>query len=664
MDNSINYSCSNPQGQREEPICQHCHQTGSDHDLNPFRSKQMLRLLSGLGLFLVASLADNFLSPNFPTRYIIPLFGLSYLLVGWEIIINAFIYTKPKAFLDEYFLMTLATMGAFAIGAYSEAIAVMVFFKIGEGLQQRAVNHSQKSISSLLQIRPDKVRVFRNGNIQEVDPSTVLVGEDIQLQAGERIPLDGYILEGQTTVDTSALTGESLPRNLVKDDQVLAGMINLSGLIKVKVQKTFSQSTMAKILYLVKEAKEHKAPTEKFITTFARYYTPTVIALAVGIACGPIIFYHLPGLSFLFTEQPVFSDWLYRSLIFLVISCPCALVLSIPLGFFAGLGAASKKGILIKGANFLENLNKLATIVWDKTGTLTEGRFQVSQVNPAPGYTQKDILILGALAESNSSHPLAKAIVEAGQELLSAQDFPQEIEELSGRGVKAIVKGHKVIIGSAAYLDSLGFNPQNEVGRESYIHLAVDGEYAGWIEVRDQVRKTALDTIEQLKKLGVRFQYMLTGDNPSIAKEMSQNLGLSGYQAGLLPQEKVSRLENLIKQNKDQGLTAFVGDGINDAPVLARSDIGIAMGGLGADAAIEAADIVLMEDKPERLITGLKIARRTKIIVWENIVLAIGIKAFILGLGTLGLATMWGAVFADIGVTLLAVMNSLRILQS
>ncbi len=348
----------------------------------------------------------------------------------------------------------------------------------------------------------------------------------------------------------------------------------------------------------------------------------------------------------------------------MVISCPCALVLSIPLGFFAGLGAASKKGILIKGANFLENLNKLATIVWDKTGTLTEGRFQVSQVNPAPGYTQKDILILGALAESNSSHPLAKAIVEAGQELLSAQDFPQEIEELSGRGVKAIVKGHKVIIGSAAYLDSLGFNPQNEVGRESYIHLAVDGEYAGWIEVRDQVRKTALDTIEQLKKLGVRFQYMLTGDNPSIAKEMSQNLGLSGYQAGLLPQEKVSRLENLIKQNKDQGLTAFVGDGINDAPVLARSDIGIAMGGLGADAAIEAADIVLMEDKPERLITGLKIARRTKIIVWENIVLAIGIKAFILALGTLGLATMWGAVFADIGVTLLAVMNSLRILQS
>ena len=625
-------------------------------------SRKIAELTPGIAIYIAAFL-QWWLAP-FPLPHwsTIALFVLAYFLIARDILASTLRNILSGRIFDEFFLMTLATFGAFAIGAYAEAVAVILFFKIGEMVQESAVDKSRRSITGLLDLRPDQASLERESEVLTVDPAEVEVGVVIQVKPGERIPLDGEVIQGRSNLDTSVLTGESEPVDVEPGSEVFSGSINNSGLLRVRVTKPFSASTMSKILELVENAQAQKAPTEQFISRFAAYYTPAVVFAALLIAVLPhAIHAFIPPLQGIFDHAPLWSDSVYNALIFLVISCPCALVVSIPLGFFGGIGAASREGILVKGANYLEGLNKLGTVAWDKTGTLTEGVFQVTGVTTADGYSREDLLQSAAQAESHSNHPIALSIRRAVPETEVVTE-PGQYTEHSGRGVSATVGRNNVLVGNDAFMREQGIEHNNAGSNDTAIHVGIDGSYAGSILIGDALKDGSARTVSALHDQGVR-QYLLSGDSRNTTDAYARRLGIDRALAPLLPQEKVFQLERIKSEAAPGELVAFVGDGINDAPVLARADIGIAMGGLGSDAAIEAADVVLMRDQPEKLLEVRHIARRTRMIVWQNIVLALAIKLFILGLGTMGLATMWEAVFADVGVALLAVLNSLRVLR-
>ncbi len=552
---------------------------------------------------------------------------------------------------DEHFLMSVSTIGAFAIGEYPEAVAVMLFYQVGEFFQSLAVKRSRKSISDLMDIRPDSATVKRNGVLQVVSPESVAVGEIIVVKPGEKIPLDGIVVDGESMLDTKALTGESVPRSIRKGDEALSGCINQSGLLTLKVTKSFGESTVSKITDLVENASARKAPTENFITTFARYYTPVVVGMAAVLAIIPPLV--LGG---------GWSEWLRRGFVFLIVSCPCALVISIPLTFFGGIGAASKRGVLVKGSNYLEALNKVSVVVFDKTGTLTKGVFEVANIIPAAGYQKEQVLEYAAQAESYSNHPIAKSILATYGKPIDQKQF-SDFEEISGHGISVMVQGKKILAGNSKLMESekIAYAACDAAGTKFYV--AADGSYVGCILIADEVKPDSKCAIAELKKIGVEKTVMLTGDDERIGKSVADELGLDAYYAQLLPDQKVEKLEMLDKQKRQGSKLAFVGDGINDAPVLARADVGIAMGGLGSDAAIEAADVVLMTDEPSKLVEAIDVAKATKRIVMQNIVIALGIKSVFLVLGALGMAGMWEAVFGDVGVTIIAVLNAMRILK-
>ncbi|RJS79148.1 cadmium-translocating P-type ATPase, partial [Methanophagales archaeon] len=591
------------------------------------------------------------------------LFLLSYIIIAGDIVWKAIRNVFRREVFDENLLLTVATAGAFAIKKFPEAVAVMLFFKIGELLQDIALNRSRKSIKSLMEIRPDYANLKIDGETKKVDPDGVNVGDVIMVKPGERVPLDGIVLDGSSLVDTSALTGESVPRKVKAKDEILSGMINKTGLLTVQVAKRFSESTVSKILDLVENAASRKAPTEKFITKFAKYYTPAVVFGAFILAIVPVILYHIPAFTPMFAHEETFSEWIYKALIFLVISCPCALVISIPLGFFGGIGAASKRGVLVKGSNYLEGLNNLHTIVWDKTGTLTKGVFRVTKIVTKNKFSEDKILKFAAHAESQSSHPIAQSILEAFNRKIDVRKI-ESYEETSGYGIKARVEGHYVLVGNDKLLHKENIEHDTCDVSGTVVHVVIDHKYAGYAIISDEIKEDTRTALQKLRDIGVKRQIMLTGDSQEVAKAVSQKLGLEEYFAELLPQQKVEKIEELMKKkanNKD--LIAFVGDGINDAPVLMRSDIGVAMGALGSDAAIEAADIVLMSDEPSKLLEAVKIAKRTRGIVWQNIGFSLVVKGIFLTIGALGMATMWEAVFADVGVALLAILNTTRILK-
>ena len=579
------------------------------------------------------------------------LFLIPYAVIGWDVLWKAIRNIAHGQVFDENFLMAIATVGAFALGEYPEGVAVMLFYQVGELFQSYAVGRSRQSIAALMDIRPDYANIEQDGKLVQVDPEDVAVGDTIVIKAGEKIPLDGVVLEGSSAVDTAALTGESLPRDVDPGDDVVSGCINQSGLLKVRVTKVFGESTVAKILDLVENSSSKKARAENFITRFARYYTPVVVIGAVLLAV-------LPPLLF----GGDWSDWLQRALIFLVISCPCALVISVPLSFFGGIGGASKQGILVKGSNYLEALAKTETVVFDKTGTLTKGTFQVTAVHP-DRISEGELLELAAMAESYSEHPISRSLREAYQKPVDASRVT-DVEEISGHGVRAKVDGHDVYAGNGKWMDRIGASWRNCHRTGTVVHVAVDGEYAGHIVISDAVKPDAAAAIEALKREGVKKTVMLTGDVKAVGEAVAREIGIDEVHAELLPGDKVDQVERLLKNTSGKGKLAFVGDGINDAPVLSRADIGIAMGGLGSDAAIEAADIVLMDDKPSKLAVAVRISRKTLRIVRQNIVFALGIKLLFLALGAFGMANMWEAVFADVGVSVLAILNASRALRT
>ena len=578
------------------------------------------------------------------------LYGSSYLLIGGPVLMAAYKNIKRGQVFDENFLMGIATIGAFAIQEFPEGVAVMLFYMVGEMFQEKAVDRSRRSIKSLMDIRPDYANLKTDDGTQRVDPESVQIGDVILIKPGEKVPLDGEVLEGSSMLDTSALTGESVPRKVEPGEDVLGGMINKDGLLTVKVNKEYGQSTVAKILDLVENASGKKAPTEQFITKFARYYTPVVVYAALAIAVLPPLF--LPG--------AVFVDWFYRALIFLVISCPCALVVSIPLGFFGGIGRASRQGILVKGGNYLEALNNVTEIVFDKTGTLTKGEFSVSKVESYNGFKKNEILAKAAYAESHSTHPIAKSILEAYEQDIET-DKIDDYQEISGHGIRAVIDDQEVLAGNIKLMNKENIDCQEADEDGTIVYLAIDKKYAGYITITDEIKADTAEAIKGLKKLGIRNLTMLTGDRKAVAESVAARLGLDNYYAELLPDQKVEKVEELLTNKDEKDKLIFVGDGINDAPVLARSDIGVAMGGLGSDAAIEAADVVLMTDEPSKLITAIETARKTKRIVWQNIIVSLAVKGFFVVLGALGMATIWEAVFADVGVALLAVLNAMRI---
>lgn len=589
---------------------------------------------------------------NFALPLELVFFITGYLLVGGDIVWRAIKNIIKGQVFDEHFLMSIATIGAFLIGEYPEGIAVMLFFQVGELFQSLAVNRSRNSISDLMDIRPDYANLKINGDVKKVDPEQVNVGGIIIVKPGEKVPLDGKVLEGSSAVDTSALTGESLPRNVKSGSEVLSGFINTNGVLTIEVTKSFSESTVSKILDLVQNASSRKAPTEKFITKFARYYTPVVVIIAAILAVVPPLV--IPGATF--------SDWIYRALIFLVISCPCALVVSIPLGFFGGIGGAAKQGILVKGANYLEGLNQVKYAVFDKTGTLTKGVFEVTHVQPASNVTKEQLLEYAAFAEVHSNHPIATSILKAyGKDV--DQALVSNYNEVSGHGIEVEANGNHILAGNKKLMnkDNIEYVTPTKVG--TVVHVAVNKEYAGHIIISDEIKEDAIEAIKALKKLGVKKTVMLTGDSNAVATDVSKTLQMDEFYAELLPHEKVEKMEMLDGEKLKNEKSIFVGDGINDTPVLAQADIGVAMGGLGSDAAIEAADVVIMTDEPSKLAEGINKAKYTKKIVWQNIILALGIKAIVLLLGAFGLATMWEAIISDVGVTLLAVLNSMRVLK-
>ncbi|MFW5976409.1 MAG: heavy metal translocating P-type ATPase [Bacillota bacterium] len=611
------------------------------------------RFVVGTILFVINLIIFEFsvLNLELSLRYEFTFFVSSYFLIGGPIVLQALKNIKNRQVFDENFLMTVATLGAFGIREFPEAVAVMLFYKIGEIFQDRAVSKSRKSIKDLMDIRPDYANLKLNNTEKKVSPEQVTTGDIILIKPGEKVPLDGKVIKGNSRMDTSALTGEATPQKVSEGDQVLSGTVNKDGLLEIKVTKEYRHSTVNKILELVENASSKKAPTEKFITKFARYYTPLVVYSALAIAIIPP----------LLIQGALFSDWIYRALIFLVISCPCALVVSIPLGFFGGIGKASKEGILIKGGNYLEALNSLNNIVFDKTGTLTRGSFEVNEIVPNKKYDENELLKIAAYAETHSNHPIAKSILEKFNGEIDREKV-KSYKEISGKGVKTIIDNKQVLAGNHKLMEKFNIDYNIIQSENTIVHIAIDGSHAGYITISDTIKDDARSTISKLKKEGIKNITMLTGDIKTEAKKIANKLNLDSFYAELLPQEKVKQVENMI-QNTKSGKLAFVGDGINDAPVLARSDIGVAMGGLGSDAAIEAADVVLMTDEPSKLVAAIKIAHKTKKIIWQNIILALGIKGIVLILGALGMASMWEAVFADVGVALLAVFNVMRILR-
>lgn len=628
----------------------HSHEHTHEHQGGDLNKTKIIQLISGILLFGAGLVLKKAL-PN-AVAYQLAAFGLSYLILGGEVVIQALKNISRGQIFDENFLMSVATIGAFAIGDFPEGVAVMLFYQVGEYFQDAAVRKSKKSITSLMDIRPDYANLKRGGSTEKVDPDKVNIGDIIIIRPGEKVPLDGSVIEGESMMDTSALTGESVPRSVKAGETVLAGCINQSGVLTVEVSREFGQSTVAKIIDLVENASSKKAPSENFITTFSRYYTPAVVGLALLLAVVPPLFF---GGSW--------TEWINRGLIFLVISCPCALVISIPLGFFGGIGAASKRGILVKGSNYLEALNNLDTVVFDKTGTLTKGVFAVRNLLPADETTKAQLLEYAAKAESFSNHPIARSIMKAYDGEVSREAL-QDYKEISGHGIRVTADGSVILAGNDKLMkrENIEFQPNDEIGTKVYV--AVDGIFAGSIVIADEIKSDSRAAISRLKAAGVRKTVMLTGDNVQIANAVAKELDLDEVHAQLLPDQKVEQVEILNAGKPAKGKLAFVGDGINDAPVLARADIGIAMGGLGSDAAIEAADVVLMTDEPSKLADAITIARKTKRIVWQNIAFALGVKGFILLFGAFGVATMWEAVFADVGVSLIAILNAMRVLQT
>ncbi|WP_202708527.1 heavy metal translocating P-type ATPase [Sporosalibacterium faouarense] len=609
-------------------------------------NRQSTRLIISAVLFGIATLSD--LSNNIE----IGLYAISYLLAGGEVLLKAGRNIIRGQVFDENFLVGIATIGAFGINEAPEGVAVMLFFQVGEYLQGKAVDRSRKSIASLMDIRPDFANLKIGEDIQRVSPDEVEIGDIIIVKPGEKVPLDGKIIEGKSMVDTSALTGESVPRKVDVGDEVLGGFINTNGLLTVEVTKEFGESTVSKILDLVQNASSKKAPTENFITKFARYYTPVVVFAALALAIIPP----------LVIEGATFSEWIYRALVFLVISCPCALVVSIPLGFFGGIGGASKSGVLVKGSNYLEALNNVDTVVFDKTGTLTKGVFKVTEIVNKGDMDKAQLLEYTAYAESFSNHPIALSILkEYGKEV--NQNEVADYEEISGHGIKVKVKGNEVLAGNKKLMNKENIEYSNVETFGTVVHVAIDKKYRGYIVISDEIKEDSAHAIKELKNIGVRKTVMLTGDNKVVGDKVGKQLGLDQVHAELLPHQKVEKVEELDKEKAPKGKLIFVGDGINDAPVLARADVGVAMGGLGSDAAIEAADVVIMTDEPSKLVSGIKIAKRTRKIVWQNIIFALGVKAIFLALGAVGIATLWEAVFADVGVTVLAVINAMRVMK-
>ncbi len=616
---------------------------GHDHGA-PAEKNHLIRLGIGAVLFAAALLL--------PTGEAIKavLFLISYLAIGGDVLLRALRNIAKGKIFDENFLMTIATVGAFLIGEYPEGVAVMLFYQVGELFQSYAVRRSRKSISGLMDIRPDTANLKKGDEILKVSPQQVTVGDVIVIRPGERIPLDCVVLEGETWVDTSALTGESAPRAAAPGDALLSGCINQSAVITARVTREYGESTVARILELVENASSQKAETEAFITRFARWYTPAVVIVAALLALVPPLV--IPG--------QLLADWVYRALVFLVISCPCALVISVPLSFFGGIGGASRAGVLIKGGSYLEALAKAELVVFDKTGTLTHGVFEVTEICPV-GLDRQEFLRLAALAECNSTHPIASSVTAAwGQP--PRRELVEECTEVPGRGVMAVIEGKQVLAGSYRLLAEAGIEA-GEPQPGTVVYLAVDGDFVGFLRISDKIKEDAPIAIKRLKKLGIKKTVMLTGDSDEVAKAVAAKVGVDEADAQLLPGDKVARVEALLNRRSPKGTLLFVGDGINDAPVLARADVGVAMGGLGSDAAIEAADVVLMTDQPDKLADGIVIARRTMAIVKQNIVFAIGVKLIVLALGAAGISTMWEAVFADVGVSVLAILNAMRALQ-
>ena len=599
-------------------------------------------LIIGTILYLIAVIGD------FKGALALILFVASYLLIGGKVVLTAIKNIARGQLFDENFLMTVATIGAFSISEYPEAVAVMLFYEIGETIQGYAVNKSRSSISSLMDIRADYANIIIDGKEKKVSPETVKVEDIILVKPGEKIPLDGIVVEGESFVDTSALTGESVPRKIAVNDEILSGGINTNGVLKVKVTKKFGESTVSRILEMVENAANKKANTEKFITKFAKVYTPIVVALAILIAVVPSIF----------IKDALFSTWLYRALVFLVVSCPCALVVSVPLGFFAGIGGASKKGVLVKGSNYLELLKDLETVVFDKTGTLTEGVFTVTEINT--NNIQKEKLIeVAAMAESFSNHPIAISIIkEYGKEI--DKEVIEEYEEIAGHGIKAVINNEEILIGNAKLMNqfNISYNEVDSIG--TVVYCAINGEFKGSIVISDKIKENAAEALINLKAAGVKKTVMLTGDNKKTAEKVGEKVNIDEVHSELLPLGKVKEVEKLLKASNKNGRLAFVGDGVNDAPVLARADIGIAMGGIGSDAAIEAADVVLMKDDINALVDAINVSKKTNKILWQNIIFALGVKVIVMVLGTFGIANMWTAVFADVGVTIIAIINSTR----
>ena len=608
--------------------------------------KDVIKIVVALILFLLAMFID------FPNEWINNcIFILSYLIVGFEVLRKAVRNIFRGKVFDENFLMSVATLGAFGIGEFPEAVAVMLFYQVGELFQDYAVDKSRKSIASLMDIRPDYANIIREGKEERVNPNDVKIGDTIVIKPGEKVPLDGVVIDGKTTLDTKALTGESVPRDAGKGDTVLSGCINLSGTIKMEVTKEFGESTVSKILDLVENASSKKTKSENFITKFAAYYTPIVVIIAVILAIVPP----------LIIEGTNFQDWLYRALSFLVVSCPCALVISIPLSFFGGIGGASKMGVLVKGSNYLEALSKAEIMVFDKTGTLTEGVFEVQNVEPV-GISKEELLKVAAYAEHYSNHPISKSIKKAYDKEIDEKEIIDS-QELSGMGITAKIGKQNVLAGNEKLMNEKGIEYTKCTHIGSVVYVAIDGKYVGHIVISDKIKEDAKITIDELKKNNIKQTVMLTGDRKNIGEAVAKEIEIDKVYAELLPDGKVEKVEELLKTKSPKGKLAFVGDGINDAPVLAMADIGIAMGGLGADSAIEAADIVIMTDQPSKIISAMKLSKKTMRIVKENIIFAIAVKVLVLILTAFGLSTMWQAVFADVGVSVIAILNALRALR-
>ena len=629
------------------------------------QKKMLIRIIVSAALLLLCKVIFKLVElPDAYSPYIkFVAYMIPYFVIGWDILKKAFKGILNKQVFDENFLMAVATVGAIGVaiadntkGDYTEAIAVMLFYQIGELFQSYAVGKSRRNISDLMDIRPDYANVERDGKIETVDPDEVEIGSIIVVSAGEKIPIDGVIVEGTTSLDTAALTGESVPRNAKSGDEVISGCINLSGTVKIRTTKAFGESTVSKILDLVENSSSKKSKSEKFISKFARYYTPIVCYSALALAIIPPVGRLIAG------YDALWSQWIYRALTFLVISCPCALVISIPLSFFAGIGGASKEGVLVKGSNYLETLSKTNCVVFDKTGTMTKGVFEVSEICPQGDVSNDKLLEYAAFAECYSSHPISKSLQKAYAKEI-AKNTVTDVDEISGHGLTAKVNGVSVAAGNAKLMKKLGLEYSDCDKTGTVVHIAVDGKYAGYILISDTLKPTSVEAIAALKKMGIEKTVMLTGDSDKVAQAVAAQLGVDEVHSELLPADKVKQVESLLAQEGEKKKLAFVGDGINDAPVLSRADIGIAMGGLGSDAAIEAADIVLMDDDPLKISKAIKISKKCLRIVNQNIYFAIGIKVLCLLLGAVGIANMWVAIFADVGVMVIAVLNAIRALR-